>query len=67
MRLFIVKWVSMDEIHNYYPCQQIFTDYNSARSFRGEMDDELVLQELRTEELFEDKIMSEIYLEEIEI
>lgn len=65
--LYIIKWVEMDEIYNYYPCLQIFSDENEARDFKSKKENELARQESRMEELFEGKIISEIYLEEIQI
>ena len=65
--LYILKWVEMDEIYNYYPCLQIFSDYNEARDFKNKKEDELADQESRMEELFEGKIISEIYIDEVPI
>ena len=64
---YIVKWVEMDEIFNYYPCVKIFVDYNEAKNFYVDKDEELNNQETKLEDLFEGKIISEIYLEEVEI
>ncbi len=65
--LYIIKWIEMDEIYNYYPCLQLFSDINEARDFKSNKEDELANQESRMEELFDGKIISEIYLEEIQI
>jgi hypothetical protein len=67
MKYYMVKWVSMDEIYNYYPCFQIFTDYIEARNFATDKEEESFNQIERPDELFEGKIVSEVYLEEFKI
>ena len=62
---FIVKWIIIDEILNYSPCFKIFTDYNDARNFQVEKEEELATQENRLDEIFIGKIISEPILEEI--
>ena len=57
----------MDDIFNYYPCIKIFSVYNEARNFQLEKEEELEQQQDKLEELYDGKIISEIYLEEIEI
>ena len=63
--MWMVKWVSTDEIFNYYPCEKIFTDYDTARNLQSEMEEELEKQIDRVEDIFEGKILSEIFIEEI--
>lgn len=63
--IYIVKWVEMDEIFNYYPCFNLFEQYDDARNFQIQKEEEIEQQQDRLEELFEGKIISEIYLEEI--
>ena len=62
---YIVKWVSLDDIFNYYPCHRIFSDYESAKRFQIEQEEISEQQQSKMEDLFADKIVSEIYLEEI--
>ena len=57
----VVKWVEMDEIFNYYPCVRIFTDYDKAREFKA------VVEHDKMDSSSEDKIVSEIFIEEIKI
>ena len=64
---YIVKWVEMDDIFNYYPCLKIFSIYNDARNFQLEKEEEIEQQQDKLEELYDGKIISEIYLEEIAI
>jgi hypothetical protein len=61
---YIVKWVEMDDIFNYYPCIKIFSEYNEARNYQIEKEEEFDGQENKMEELYDGKIISEIYLEE---
>lgn len=63
--IYIVKWVQMDEIHNYYPCFNLFEQYEDAKNFQIQKEEEIEQQQDRLEEIFEGKIISEIYLEEI--
>jgi hypothetical protein len=63
--MFIVKWVEMDDVFNYYPCIKIFSDYNDAWEFKAEKEDELEQQADKLDSLFEGKIISEIYIDEI--
>jgi len=63
----VVKWVEMDDIFNYYPCLKVFSIYNEAQNFQLEKEEELEQQQDKLEELYDGKIISEIYLEEIEI
>lgn len=55
----------MDEIFNYYPCLKFFSNEIDARDFKLTKEDEIEQQQARLEELFEEKIISDIYLEEI--
>ena len=64
---YLVKWVEMDDIFNYYPCHKIFSEYNEARNFQIDKEEEFDNQENRLEELYNGKIISEIYIEEIQI
>jgi hypothetical protein len=43
----------------------IFSDYNEARNYQIEKEEEFENQENRLDELYDGKIISEIYLEEI--
>ncbi len=63
--MYIVKWVETDNIFNYYPCFKIFSEYNEAREFQAQKEAELELQNDKVEDLFEGKIISEIYIDEI--
>lgn len=63
--IYIVKWVIMDDIFNYYPCFSLFKKYDDARNFQIQKEEEIEQQQDRLEEIFEGKIISEIYLEEI--
>ena len=67
MKMFIIKWVETDEIYNYYPCVRIFSDYDKARMFREKMETKLEEQSDKMDSIFEGKILSEVYLEEIEV
>jgi len=64
--MYCVKWVETDEIYNYYPCARIFSDNDKARQFREEMENKLEKQSDKIDSVFEGKILSEIYLDEIE-
>lgn len=55
----------MDEIFNYFPCFNLFEQYEDANNFQIQKEEEIEQQQNRLEELFEGKIISEIYLEEI--
>ena len=63
----VVKHVEMNDVFDYYPCLQIFSVYNEARNYQLEKEEELEQQQDKLEELYDGKIISEIYLEEIEI
>ena len=63
--MYIVKWVEMDEIFNYYPCVNIFSDYDKAREYQTEKEIELENQTDKLDNLFEGKIISEVYIEQI--
>lgn len=63
--IYIVKWVEMDEIFNYYPCFNLFEQFDDARNFQLLKEDEIELQQSRLDEIYEGKIVSDIYLEEI--
>lgn len=63
--MFIVKWIEMDEIFNNYPCIKIFSDYDEAREFKAQKEDELEQQTDKLDDLFEGKIISEIYIDVI--
>ena len=64
---YIVKWVEMDDIFNYYPCLKIFSEYNEARNYQIEKEEEFENQENRLDELYDGKIISEIYLDEVKL
>jgi hypothetical protein len=64
---YIVKWVEMDDIFNYYPCLKIFSEYDEARNYQIEKEEESEGQENKMDELYDGKIISEIYLEEIKL
>jgi hypothetical protein len=67
MLSFIVKWVEMYDIFNYYPCIKIFSEYHEARNYQIEKEEEFDGQENKMEELYDGKIISEIYLEEVKL
>jgi len=60
---YIVKWVEMDDIYNYYPRLRIFSDYNAARDFQGEKEEDA--ESGKVDELYGGKIISDIFLEEL--
>ena len=64
--MFIVKWVETDEVFNYYPCIKIFSDYNEAREYKAQKEDELEQQNDKFDSLLEGKIISEIHIDIIE-
>jgi hypothetical protein len=65
--MWIVKWVEMDCMLSYYPCLRIFGDYNKARNYQLEKEEEIEKQFEKIESLYDGKILSEIYLEEIRL
>jgi len=65
--MFCVKYVETDEIFNYYPCVRIFSEYDKARMFREKIETKLEEQAEKMDSIFEGKILSEVYLEEIEV
>jgi hypothetical protein len=52
---------------SYYPCLRIFGDYNKARNYQLEKEEEIEKQFEKIESLYDGKILSEIYLEEIRL
>jgi ribosomal protein L15 len=66
--MWIIKWVEMDFIYNYYPKVRFANTYDKAKEIQAELEAENEDQESEEyiSELFEGKIMSEIYVEEIE-
>jgi hypothetical protein len=65
--MWIVKYVVFDEVYQYTPIALVFSDYESARIFKDEKEELLESQINQLEELYEDKIISEIFIEKIEI
>ncbi len=60
---YIVKWVKLDDTLLYYPCTNVFYDYDKALDFQNEMQMELESQNEKLDEIFDGKIVSDIFLE----
>ena len=63
--MFIIKWVEQDEIFNYYPKILFFSKYEKARDYKSELEMILEKQSEDMVLIYKNKILSEIYLEEI--
>lgn len=66
--MWIVSWVVIDEIFNYYPCVRFAKNYEDAREIQSILEEEQAEQQDREDysELFFGKIVSEIYINEID-
>ena len=65
--MWVVKWVEMDDIFNYYPGVRIFSDYESARNYQYHVKADLERLIDKMECNYEGKIISEILIDEIEL
>ena len=67
MNHYIVKWVELDDIYNYFPCIELFSEYDQAKNYLNDKEEIRDKQENRMDEFFDGKIISEIYLEVLDI
>jgi hypothetical protein len=65
--MFIVKWVQMDDTFSYYPCCQFVKTYDEAREIKAEKEEITETQYERNGDIFDGKIVSEIYIDEIKV
>lgn len=63
--MFIVKWVEMDDVFSYYPKCKVVKTYDEARVIKSEKEEISESQYERNGDIFQGKIISEIYIDEI--
>ncbi len=64
--MFIVSYVVLDELLNYYPLIKFAITLEKAQEVEAQVKEELEQQLDRIEELFDGKIVSEPYLHEVD-
>jgi hypothetical protein len=64
--MFMVSYVVLDEIFNYYPIVKFSNTREKAEQIEEDVHNEIEKQSSRMEELFDGKIVSEPYFQEID-
>jgi hypothetical protein len=64
--MFMVSYVVLDDILNYYPIVKFSNTLEKAQEVEAQVQEELERQSVRMEELFYGKILSETYLQEVD-
>ncbi|TAL67965.1 MAG: hypothetical protein EPN82_12905 [Bacteroidetes bacterium] len=64
--MFMISYVVLDELFNYYPIVKFSNTREKAEQVEEDVREELERQTSRMEELFEGKIVSEPYFQEID-
>ncbi|MDT3740750.1 MAG: hypothetical protein RO257_14760 [Candidatus Kapabacteria bacterium] len=63
--MFIVKWVEMDDVFSYYPKCKAVKTYEESRAIKSDKEEISESQHERNGDIFQGKIISEIYIDEI--
>ena len=65
--MYILKWIELDDKFDYYPCAILFYSYEALKQRKEEKLYHLKLQSFKPEEIYEGKIVSDLYVSEIEL